>query len=415
MNKLLQINVVVNTDSTGRIVEEIGQVAISNGWESYIAFGRNPRPSNSNKIRIGTDFSIKLHGLQTRLLDNHALDYSSKNATNKLIKQIELVNPDIIQFHNLHGYYINVEILFKYLAKKQIPVVWSLHDCWAFTGHCCHFDLVNCNKWKTICNHCPQYNLYPASWFLDNSTRNFLKKKQLFNSLSNLTLVSASAWLGEKIKESFLSDLDLKIIPNGVDLNTFYPRKNYEKIRMKYNLNNKFIILGVASIWSKAKGFNDFISLSKLLPSDCLIVLIGVNSNQISLLPTNIIGIKRTDSVEELAELYSTANVVVSLSYLEAFGLTPVEGFACGTPSIVYNKTAIPELVTPETGCIVEPGDLNRIIEAIDIVKSKNKEHYINICRSRAEMMYDKTKKYFDYIKLYNSLLSSKTNNSTFQ
>jgi len=251
MRTLLQINSVVNSGSTGRIAEEIGQTAISQGWESYIAYGRNKRLSQSQLIKIGTDWDIKMHGLQTRLFDRHGL--GSKSATQIFIKQIEAIKPDIIHLHNIHGYYLNIEVLFNFLASTQIPVLWTLHDCWPFTGHCVYFDFVGCKKWLTQCNNCPQTRTYPASFFLDRSTQNFNLKKELFTGVHNLTLVPVSQWLANLLRQSFLKNLPIQVINNGIDIETFKPVPS-NNLRFKFKLQSKFIIIGVANIWSERKG-----------------------------------------------------------------------------------------------------------------------------------------------------------------
>lgn len=402
--RLLQINTVVNTGSTGRIAEEIGQMVIEQGGESYMAFGRNgDRPSKSHKIKIGTDWDIKRHGMETRLCDRHGL--ASRTATNQLIKNIIEIQPDIIHLHNLHGYYLNIEVLFNYLASVEIPIVWTLHDCWAFTGHCTHFSYVDCNKWKVQCEKCPQKKEYPASYWLDNSYKNFLKKQKLFTSIKDMTIVPVSNWLAGVVNESFFSKYPIRVIYNGVDIEVFKPR-NTVNLRKQYHLENKFVLLGVASVWSERKGLYDFIKLSRVLDKNERIILIGLNKQQIKLLPNNIIGIERTDDVLQLIEFYSLADVVLNLSFEETFGLTTVEGFACETPSIVYNCTASPELTSASTGFIVTQGDFSEIRRAIDTVKSNGKVVYQDACRERAVSFFNKEDRYEQYIQLYHQLLS---------
>jgi glycosyltransferase involved in cell wall biosynthesis len=405
MPKLLQINSCVALYSTGQLVENIGKVAISKGWESYVAYGRAARSSQSELIKIGNNRDNILHGMETRLFDGHGL--GSKNATRKLIKQINEIKPDIIQLHNIHGYYLNYEIFFKYLSETNIPVVWSLHDCWTMTGHCSHFTLVGCYKWKTECYNCPLKSSYPASWS-DKSRRNYRLKKAVFTTLNNVTMISASKWLGGVIKESYLSKYPLKIIPNGIDTDVFLPRTNTNEVKRKYGLENKFVIMGVGSIWGAEKGLYDYYKLSEILTDNYVIVLVGMSEKQIKNLPKRIIGISRTDSVEELSQLYSVADVITSLSYLEAFGLTPIEGFACGTPAIVYNCTSTPELITPETGLIVEPGNIDEVVSAIETIKKRGKLYYSENCRKQAIATYKKEDRFGDYIKLYEEILKRK-------
>jgi len=403
MKKLLQINSVINSGSTGRIAEEIGQMAIKSGWVSYIAYGRNERPSTSNLIRIGNDKDVKLHGLQTRLFDRHGL--SSRKATSDFIKQIDNIKPDIVHLHNIHGYYINIEVLFHYLKNANVPVVWTFHDCWPITGHCSHFSYVGCEKWKSQCFECPQKSGYPASYFIDRSKKNYILKKELFNSLPNLTLVPVSQWLSGVLEESFLQNYPIKVINNGINTEVFKPSLSSD-FRNKYGLKDKFILLGVASVWEERKGLKDFIELSKLLDSDYQIVLVGLTKKQIELLPKNILGIERTESVYALADIYASADIVLNLSYEETFGLTTVEGFACGTPGIVYNATASPELIEESTGIVVEQGNMNKLVEAIYTIKNNGKQYYSDACVNRAHRLYKKEDRYKEYIQLYNELIS---------
>ena len=405
MKTLLQINIVVNFGSTGRIIEELGETAFQNGWNSYIAYGRKDEPDNPKTIRIGTDWDVKFHGLLTRIFDMHG--FGSRNATFKLLKQIERIKPDIIHLHNLHGYYINIEILFNYIASKNIPVVWTLHDCWPITGHCVYFDVIRCQKWKTSCFNCPQKHEYPASYLVDNCLKNYTFKKKIFNSLGKLTLIPVSEWLEKIIKESYLAKYPTKVITNGIDIDLFHPVQQ-KTIREKYKIKDKFVILGVASVWSPRKGLNDFIKLSKELDSSYCIILVGLKHFQKLFLPSNIIGLGRTDSIQELVAFYSEADVFINPSLEESFGLTTVEAFACGVPAIVFNATASPKLIIPETGFIVEKGDTKGLLEAINIIKRKGKVSFSHACRELAKKLYDKNNRHIDYIKLYESILISK-------
>ncbi|MBR1774415.1 MAG: glycosyltransferase [Bacteroidales bacterium] len=406
--KLLQINVSANSGSTGKIAEDIGKVVLSQGWKSYIAYGRTGNKSASELIKIGDSYgwNVKEHGFETRLFDNHGL--SSRLATKKFIKQLDAINPDIIHLHNIHGYYINYKILFEYLIKKDIPVVWTLHDCWAFTGHCGHFDFVGCFKWKTGCCACPCRQDYPKSQFLDCSRKNFLLKKQLFTSVKNMTIVPVSHWLGGLVKESFLKNYPMEVIHNGIDLNIFKPYNDTQAVRDKYNLNGKFVLLGVANIWSKRKGLADYLELSKIIDKDTVIVLVGLNDRQLKDLPQNIIGIKRTENQQQLVELYSLADVVLNLSYEETFGLTTVEGFACGTSSIVYDKTASPELIKDSSGHVVQAGNIKQIKEAVEKIRTNSKEEYQKTCRQRAENFYNKDVVFKKYSDIYNKVLKER-------
>lgn len=402
MPKLLQINSVVNFGSTGRIAEEIGQTALAKGWISYIAFGRYDRPSHSKLIKIGNEWDIRLHGLQTRLLDRHGL--ASKAATRALVQEIDKIEPDIIHLHNIHGYYINYEILFHYIKGVNIPVVWTLHDCWPITGHCAYFTFVGCNKWKAHCFSCPQKNEYPNSWVIDRSEKSFNLKKNLFTSLPNLTLVPVSKWLADILKESILRDFPIKIINNGINSKVFKP-VSANDFRIKYRLDNKLVLLGVASVWSPRKGLEDFIQLSKQLDKDYQIVLIGLTQKQIRQLPVNILGIERTESIEKLAEVYAASDVYVNPTYEDNFPTTNLEALACGTPVVSYVTGGSPEAIDELTGIMVEQGNLQKLAEAINQIKAKGKQFYSEACVNRAQRLYKKEDRYGEYIELYDKLL----------
>lgn len=403
MSIILQICVEGNAGSTGRIAEQIGIMAIKRGWTSYIAYSRFRRPSKSRVIHIGTRFDNILHGLITRLLDKHG--FGSKGPTRKLIKQINQIKPDIIHLHNLHGYFINIEILFQYLTIANIPLVWTLHDCWPMTGHCAHFDFIGCEKWKIECHHCPQKNEYPKSILADRSRQNYRQKKALFTSVRNTTIVCVSNWLNNLVKSSFLSNISRTVIYNGIDVNTFTPQPNQHRIKRTFDLEGKFVILGVAGVWSEKKGINHFIRLSRMISQDKALVLVGLTKRQMRGMPKSIKTIGRTEDLVQLAELYSIADVYLSLSTEESFGLTIVEALACGTPAIVYNTTASPELVNSETGIVVEKGNINGILAALETVQRNGKSFYSAACRMRAVKHFNKEERYKAYIDLYERLI----------
>lgn len=402
MKKLVQINVVSNTGSTGRIMENIGKLAISNGWKSYVAFGRASNKSDSNEIIIGKPHDKYINVLNSRIFDNHG--FNAKKATNNLVKQLEVIEPDIIHLHNIHGYYINIEILFKYLSFTKIPVVWTLHDCWSFTGHCSNFEAIDCKKWINECNTCPQLHTYPKSYVKDNSKVNFHKKEKIFNSINNLTIVPVSNWLVELLSKSYLKNNNIQLIHNGIDQKMFKPR-NTNKISAKYNLNDKFIILGVAGIWNGFKGLNDFISLNSSLSENEQIVLIGLNETQIDKLPKGIIGIPKTESIDELAELYTLADVYVNLTYEDTFPTTNLEALACGTPVITYNTGGSPEAIDAQTGFIIPVGNISYLLEKIKVIQQVKTESYSNYCIKRAKLLFDSVDRNREYLNLYSKLL----------
>ena len=404
MLKLFQICVEGNTGSTGRIAEGLGVYTMDKGWDSYIAYGRFPRKSKSKLIRIGTGFSIFLHGLQTRIFDRHCL--GSTFATKKLIKIIAGIKPDIIHLHHLHGYYINMVVLFDFLLKSGIPVIWTFHDCWSFTGHCVYFENIGCEKWKTECNRCPQKNEYPASLFFDRSKKNFYQKKQLFTSIENMTIVSVSYWLKGLVEQSFLGRKSNQVIYNGIDTNTFISQADKQAVRDKYKLGQKFLLLGVASPWDKRKGYSDFIKLSKIIDPDTIILLVGLNTSQIKQLPHNIIGIQKTEDLHELKNLYATADIFINLSVEESFGLTTAEALSCGTPAIVYDSTACIEILDANTGIVVKKGDINGIQISICEIRKHDKSNYSQACRDRVLKKFNKNDYLEKYFNLYNSVLT---------
>lgn len=397
--KLLQIDSCLVTGSTGRITESVAQLAQSRGWECYIVHGGRyvKRPSCMKDIQSVSPSGEYLHYAESLLFDNHGL--ASRRATRKVVEQIKQIKPDVVQLHCVHGYYLNYKILFEYLNSTNIPVVWTFHDCWAFTGHCAHFVTAGCEKWKTGCYDCPLKGDYPKS-FVDCSKRNYYLKKQLFSANQNLHIVPVSDWMAGFVRESFLKDKDIQVIKNGVDLNIFKPGTPND---------GKKRILGVSGVWNKDKGLYDFHRLRELLnPNDYEIVLVGLSKEQVKELPKGITGIEHTESVQELAELYSSATAFVNPTYADTFPTVNLEALACGIPVITYRTGGSPEAVTPETGWIVEQGNVDAVIKIIKNLTSKEKE-YINVqrqaCRIRAELEFDKNKCFEKYLKLYNSLI----------
>ena len=390
--KVFQINSTCGYGSTGRIAVDILKEIEANGDECIIAYGRNSAPQDVASYKIGSEIDVKLHGILSRITDRQGFYGSS--ATKKLIEKIKEYNPDIIHLHNIHGYYLNVKVLFDFLAKYNKPIVWTLHDCWLFTGHCAYFSFNGCEKWKSECFNCPLKKDYPTSLVLDNSKKNFKEKKELFTRPENITLVTPSEWLKELTKESFMGKYPVKVINNGIDITKFKPTKS--DFRDKNNLQDKFIILGVASVWDERKGLKDFLKLQEMLDENQQIVLVGLNDTQIAELPEGIIGIKRTNSIEELAEIYSSADVFVNTTYEDNYPTTNLEAISCGTPVITYKTGGSPESVDDGNGFVVPQGDINAIVESL-----KN----INGCKTDVTNKFDATKRYKEYVDLYKDLL----------
>lgn len=405
MPKLFQINSALNSGSTGRIAEQIGLQAQQNGYEVYIAHGsRYKNPSQLHSLQVVTPFEERLHAVYSLLFDRHGL--ASTRQTKRLIEQLEAMQPDIIHLHNIHGYYLNYEVLFRYLSATDIPVVWTLHDCWCFTGHCCYFDYAGCNKWKEGCQACQLLHSYPQSLFIDNSKDNYRRKKAAFTSVRNMTLVPVSNWLGGLVKQSFLKDYPINVIHNGTDLTTFSPAA-FADLNGRFGTAGKKYVLGVAAPWSQRKGLNDVIELSRQLDgSEYQILLVGLSQEQIRALPTEIIGIERTQNVPELAGYYAGADVFINPTLEDNFPTTNIEALACGTPVITYNTGGSPEAVSPETGLVVEKGNVAELAKAIETVCVNGRDSYSANCRRRAEERYDKNKCFGEYLQLYERLLS---------
>lgn len=395
--RILQINSVCGYGSTGRITADLCQAVKADGGKCVVAYGRKAAAQEVQAVPIGSAAGVVLHGILSRLTDRHG--FYSTAATKRFLSWVDGFQPDMIHLHNIHGYYLNIELLFRYLKEIGLPVVWTLHDCWPVTGHCAYFYSVGCTRWKSGCHDCPQRKAYPTSLFADQSVWNYQKKKQLFTSLENLTIVTPSEWMAGIVRESFLGCYPVRVIPNGIDLTQF--RHMDGDFRRRFGLQDKKIVLGAASIWEKRKGLDDFIALSELLGDNWQVVLVGLSERQKAALPKNILGICRTDSIQKLAELYSAADVYVNASTEETMGLTTAEALACGTPAVVYDATAVPETVDASCGAVVPCGDVAALAEA---VRRMQKDEVS--CRRRAEAYYDEKKQCMKYISLYHELVS---------
>lgn len=400
MPTLLQINVTANWGSTGKIAEQIGLCAQKHGWRSYIAYGRMMNPSKNELVKIGNAFDVYEHYAEARVLDNEGL--ASRGATRRLLERMDEIQPDVVHLHNIHDHYLNYPMLFRYLAEKMIPVVWTQHDQWATTGHCC-YNLVECERWKEECHDCPL-----SKWYcLDRSQRNFRLKKQLLADIPSLTIVPVSEWLGDNIRQSHLKDRDIKVIHNGIDIKTFSPLPTNAYERYGIDMQKK-IVLGVAAVWDTRKGLNDFYELAKRLsPAEYAIVIVGQRTEETKRIENGcqMVFVDRTQNALELAQLYSSAAVFVNPTYQDNYPTTNLEAIACGTPVITYNTGGSPEAVDEKTGRVVEQGDIDGLVAAIEILSSGD---YTDACRRKAEAEFDNTKCFNPYIKLYNKLIGVK-------
>lgn len=370
--KILMINVVCGIRSTGRICTDLAAALEEQGHEVKIAYGRDEVPAQFQKyaVRVGNDLDVKLHALKVRLFD--AAGFGSKKVTKKFIKWVKDYDPDVIHLHNIHGYYINIEVLFDYLRTCGKKIIWTLHDCWAFTGHAAFCEAKNCEKWEIGCNKCPKKSDYPKSIF-DKSASNWIKKKALLTGIPGLQIVTPSQWLADLVKRSYLKDYEVVVIHNGVDTSVFKPTES--GLRKELGIENKRVVLGVAALWEARKGLNDFIKLSGLLDSFVYqIILVGLSKKQIEDLPKTIIGIERTHSVGELAAYYSLADYFVNPTYEDNYPSVNVEAIACGTPVITYDTGGSGESAKyyGKVTCEKSVKELSRIIANGVVSNSRN-------------------------------------------
>lgn len=364
--RVLLINSVCGVGSTGRIAVGIAREYRAKGDTVRIAYGRGDVPDEYKKyaVRIGNDFDVRLHGVSTRILDNHG--FGSRIATKRFLRWADSYNPDLLWLHNIHGYYIHIGELFTWIKSRPgMEVRWTLHDCWAFTGHCAHFTTAGCEKWKTHCRNCRQKRKYPASWLLDRSGENYEQKKSLFCGIKDLTLITPSRWLEGLVKESFLKKYPIRVVPNEIDRTVFKPTEG--SFRKKYGLEGKTVILGVASVWSRDKGLDDFIRLSRMLDDTCRVVLVGLTNEQIRTVPKCTLALPKTDSLKELAEIYTAADVFFNPSHEDTFSMVNLEAEACGTRVVTYDAGGCREAVHRSDSRVVPIGDLDAILEDLNL------------------------------------------------
>lgn len=397
--KVLQINTVCGSGSVGRITVDIVHALEEAGDEGMIAFGRRQAPEGVKTWKFGTNLDMGVHVLHTFFKGEHG--FASSKQTARLIEKIKEYDPDIIHLHNIHGFYLDVEQLFRYLKTSGKPVVWTLHDCWSFTGHCAHFDYIGCMKWKTGCGSCPQYkNVYPYALFKDNSAGNYKRKKRSFTGVPDLTVVTPSRWLAGYVRESYLGEYPVQVIPNGIALDRFRPVDG--GLRKRLGFENKYILLGVASMWEERKGYAYFEQLADRLDDSYQIILIGLSKRKLKTLHPRIHGVMRTNSMEELAEYYSMADAYVNTTLEDTFPTTNLEALACGTPVITFATGGSVESVDASCGKIVPKGDIEALIQAIEELRGEPDKK--EACLRRAAG-YDKDDRFQDYLKLYRSLL----------
>lgn len=400
--KLVQINFSQNVGSTGKIAEQIGELAIAHGWESYIVSGRQIKTPKSHSIRINNRLELLGHIFFTHFADMDGL--CSYFATKRLVKQLKKLSPDIVHLHVIHESYINYPVLFKYLKEANIPVVWTFHDCWALTGHCPHFDYIGCDKWKTECHNCPCSKNFKKLEFFIRARSNHQLKKQYFASLNKLTIVPVSDWLEGLVRQSFLSSKNICTIKNGIDLQVFKP--SLSNIREQLNAMGSFVVMGCAGNWGKMKGEDDFLEIARRHPN-WTFIMVGLAKEKLGNLPHNVHGVSFTKGQQELAEYYSTADVFFNPTYQDTYPTTNLEAIACGTPVITYNTGGSPESVSKDTGIIIERGDIEAAIGALKEIEQKGKIVFSAKCCKYAENNFSNKEKFQQYINLYKELTNN--------
>lgn len=400
--KILLISEECGTGSTGRICTDIAVECEKRGDTVKIAYGRNanlvPECYQKYAVRIGNKLDLIMHGVKARFFD--LAGFGSTNATKRLIKWIKDYDPDVIHLHNIHGYYINVKILFDYLSICNKKIIWTLHDVWAFTGHSAYCDAVNCERWKTGCGNCPQQKVYPKS-YVDRSERNWELKKQLFSNIDNMTIVTPSIWLADQVKLSFLSKYPVCVINNGIDTGRFNVRStDYKKL---HNLENKIVLLSVATVWNDLKGLSDFIELSKVLDERFVILLVGgMEKKDINILPSNIIYITKTQNIDEMVEIYNAADFYLNFTYCDTYPTVNLEAFSCGIKVITYRTGGSTEIVERFGGFVVDKGDY----KAVKTIVETTKLDYKLVIPSNE---IDKSISIKEYVSLYDVKLQVET------
>ncbi len=402
--RVLQINAVYNLSSTGRTTTELHKALLDKGYESYVAYSKTNKPEDENLYKIGSLADCKVHALLSRITGKQG--YYSHIPTLKLLRYMDKIKPDIVHLRNLHGNYINIPMLLKYLAKNRISTVITLHDFFFITGKCVHFFSGECEKWQSHCEKCPNLDNGNITWVFDRTSEMFEDKKNLLSAIPHLTFVGVSKWTANEAEKSPIAKISdgVTYIYNWIDFSKF-TKKDSDSIKKEKGFENKFVILGVASGWGeKRKKVDDFVELAKRLPEDSRIVLVGNMPERINL-PDNIVSVGATNSVDELIDYYNMADVFLTVSLAETFGKVSAEALACGTPVVCYNSTANPELVGDKCGYVVEENDLNGIMSAIEEIKQNGKAYYSDSCIGYAKANFDKETNINQYIELYKKLL----------
>lgn len=388
--RVVQINSVA-TGSTGTIAKKLSLAMTQAGIENRIFYGIGSSDFVDAQ-KFGDTLSLRLHQLSTRLFDRHGT--ASMIPTKKMIEALKAFQPDIVHLHNMHGFYLHIPLLFSYLKEHHIPILWTMHDCWAFTGHCAHFQQLSCEKYKTECRNCPGLSAYPRSWFIDRSQKNFREKRAWFSNVENLHIAAPSVWLQKKLSESFLKDYPVHVIHNGISLSSF----SAKEIEKPESLRGKRIYLGIAAKWIPEKGYPDFLAMAKKLRSDELLLLVGDGEADA---PDNILRYPRTSTAEELIDLYRMADVFLNPTHCDTFPTVNMEALACGTPVVTYDVGGSAEIPDVHSGAAVPVGDIDGLLFHARRLAAcpDNQEH----CLQRAAI-FSEENQISSYLRLYQEI-----------
>lgn len=410
--KIVQVNTVVGLGSIGRICVDLYDTLQKTGHEPYVATGRGKLDKRLKGYEIGNTWDFGCHVMKNFFQGKSG--FGSAKVTEEFIAWLEQVKPSVIHLHNIHGFYLQTELLFAYLKKADIPVVWTLHDCWPFTGHCAYFDYTGCEKWCLGgCYDCKVHaKVYPYALFKDNTEKNYATKKAAYTGVKNLTIVTPSRWLAGLVKKSFLKEYPVEVIQNGINLDVFSPGEKLAAgkgagITTEEKRERTYTVLGVANRWEERKGLAYFEKLAETLPENYRIKLVGVNKGQAKKLRRKykkgkVVPIVRTANIGELVQLYREADVYVNATLEDNFPTTNLESLACGTPVITFATGGSAESLSETCGVVVPKGDMAVLTEKVRMV-CEEKPFAAQACRARA-LAFDRNARYKDYISLYHEV-----------
>lgn len=396
--KVLQINAVYGVGSTGVIVKDIHEMCLEHNIDSFVAYSSSDIPENEikNGYKIGSTFGKKLHAFLCRI--NGMQGYFSRYSTKKLLRYIDGIKPDIVQLHNLHSNYINLNMLLKYLAKNNIKTIVTLHDCWFYTGGCFHYTAAGCDKWLKECGNCPKKKKDTPAFICDRSAKILKDRKKYFGLIKDLTVVGVSEWITNEAVKNVFKGRKAVTIHNGIDTEFFKPTPS--DFRKKYGLDDKFVILGPASKWLSAVNEETYKTFVESLKEDEVLVLLGCTEDQLKSLPGKVIGLPFIKDKDELCKIYSAADVFINPTREESLSLINVEAQSCGTPVITFDNTGVKETVDGTSGFAVGNGCPNKIVEIMSGVR-KNNIVISDDCRIWVKSDFEESINYKKYIQLY--------------